>query len=107
MADALAGETKTSLDVFEFKIGMFPDDLVRTHAVGKQLQNVTHSHPRAADAGTPAALLRIHRDSFKDLHHKLTSRLKNISSDADHRLWWGMASRRTAPTTSPTVPLGV
>ena len=44
------------------------------HAIGKQLQNVTHSHPHAADAGTPAALLRIHRDSFKDLHHKLTSR---------------------------------
>src|SRR5882757_7992335 len=79
MADALAGETKTSLDVFEFKIGMFPDDLVRTHAVGKQLQNITHSHPHAADAGTPAALLRIHRDSFKDLHHKLTSRTENIS----------------------------
>ena len=37
MAYALAGETKTSLDVFEFKIGMFPDDLFRTHTIGKQL----------------------------------------------------------------------
>jgi len=79
MAEPLAGETKTSLDVFGFEIGMFPDDLVRTHAVGKQLQNVTHSHPHAADAGTPAALLGIHRDSFKDLHHKRTSRTENIS----------------------------
>ena len=53
MADALASETKTSLDVFEFKIRMFPDDLFRTHAVGKQLQNVTHSHPHAADVDGP------------------------------------------------------
>ena len=78
MADALAGETKTSLDVFEFKLGMFPDDLVRTHAVGKQLQNVTHSHPHAADAGTRRRIVGDSPCSFKDLHHKLISRTENI-----------------------------
>ena len=79
MADALAGEPKTSLDVFEFEVGMLVDNLFRSHAVSKQLQNVAHSNPHSSDAGPPAALLRIHSDSFEDLDHKRTSQPGKIS----------------------------
>lgn len=79
MADALAGEPKTSLDVFEFEVGMLTYNLFRTHAIGKQLQNVAYSNPHAPDTGPSAALLSVDSDSFKDLHHKLTSRPRSIS----------------------------
>ena len=75
MANALASEPKASLNIFEFKVGMLVNNLLRSHAIGEQLQNIANANPHSPDTWTPAALLRIHGDPFKDSHHNSPLRI--------------------------------
>ena len=79
MAHALASKTKTSLNVFDLEIGVLFKNLFWSHSIREQLQNITHSNPHTPDAGTTTTLLRVHSDSFKNLHHKVTSTPWNVS----------------------------
>jgi hypothetical protein len=79
MAHALASKPKTSLDIFKLKVGILVYNLFRSHAVGEQLQNVTYPNPHSPDAGPATTLLWVDSDSFKDLHHTLTSKPCNLT----------------------------
>jgi hypothetical protein len=54
------------LDIRQFKVRQFFDNLLGAESSGKQVQNVHNPDPQPPDAWPSAALVRVYRDSIHD-----------------------------------------
>ena len=64
----LRGELQNRGDVVGLEIGIIREDLLARRARGEQIENVFDTDPKAADARTATAHLRVHRDSVHRAH---------------------------------------
>jgi hypothetical protein len=56
-------------DIILVEIGQFLDDLRCGHAVGNEIDDVSHRDSKAADGGSPAQDLRVVRDAIEVACH--------------------------------------
>jgi hypothetical protein len=60
---------QASPHVFQIQIRKLVNDLLCCQAAGEEVQYVVDANPHAADARTPATLLRIYGDALRDKGH--------------------------------------
>ena len=60
---------KTGKNVFRFQIRIIPENFLFGRPVSEQIKHVGYPHPIAPNAGTTAALSRIHGDSVPMVHN--------------------------------------
>ena len=61
------------LDVLRLKVGIIGQDLSFGHPGGQQVQHVLNTDAHCPDAGPPATLSRVERDSIAKFHAQIIS----------------------------------
>ena len=83
------------VDVIRFEVRKIAQDFLVRHAFGEHAEDVRHSNSQSPDARPPAALARLHRDAFKQLHAGIVPcRLQEIN-------WRVPAIRKSKPSGQP------
>lgn len=73
---AVGGVGEARPNVLRRQIGKVIDDLGRRHPRGQVFQHVPHRHPKPANAGLPAPLVRLDRDEVPVVHHRRLRRAR-------------------------------
>ncbi|MEJ7872464.1 MAG: hypothetical protein WKF67_09405 [Rubrobacteraceae bacterium] len=84
MIQPAAREPEARADVFEFEVRHLLDDLLGREPVRQKVQHVTHPNPHPANAGTPTALLRVHRYAIRQLNHDIPPLRTRPKSSTGH-----------------------
>jgi hypothetical protein len=66
--DFAAGKSQAGLNIVEFQVGQFFNDLRRRQTIGQQIEYITDPNPHAANARTAAALGRVDGDAISESH---------------------------------------
>lgn len=69
------GILETGSDIFDLKIGIIPQNFVFRHTRGEQIEQIGNANAHTANAGPPAALVRIECDSTQIAHESSLSSL--------------------------------
>jgi hypothetical protein len=91
MINSPTGEAQAGLNILGLQIRQFQQYLFGGQPTGQEIENVGYADSHPADAGASAALLRIDRDSLRQIHH--ATLLRSIMPDARRQ---GTAVGRTA-----------
>jgi hypothetical protein len=65
---ALARIGERCLDVIRFQVGKVTQHVVLRHALGEHGEDVGDPDAQSPDAGSAAALVRVHGDAFQEIH---------------------------------------
>lgn len=98
-----ARKTEARVDILDFEIGEILEHLLHGQSARQEIEHVRDANTHPSDAWTAAALLRIHRDSFRKVRHRnhLRIRVRATRPSADRqgalkpegKAWDGMLSK--------------
>ena len=71
MVNPTTREAQTGVNILGLQVGEISQHLVGRQAGSQEIENVGHADAHPADAGAPAALLGINRDSLLQLCHSI------------------------------------
>jgi len=65
MAGSARGKRKAGFDIIRFEVGMFFEDLFRTHPGSEEFQHVRYANPHTAHTRLAATFTRLGGDSLQ------------------------------------------
>lgn len=87
MVETPTREPEARTDILEFEVGHLIENFLWGEAARKEIENVAHPYPHAANARTPSALLGIRRYALRQLgHHTPPSGILSLSPGKTHSL---------------------
>lgn len=69
MIEPTAGKFQTGGNIFRLEVRQLFKNLLLRETGGQQIEYIDDSNPHPTDTGTPATLLRVHRDAFNEFAH--------------------------------------